>query len=149
MSRLRRQVGNNLTNVAETKDLNEIKKKTGNLYESISIIAKRASQINISIKEELHNKLEEFASHTDSLEEIHENKEQIEKLISDQRGLLKDIAFGGAGSREKNVKLAKTLKKDVARLLTVLNEEKKVIVPEIKKEEVKVKKVAKKISPKK
>ena len=35
-------------------------------------------QINIALKEELHNKLEEFASHTDSLEEIHENKEQIE-----------------------------------------------------------------------
>ena len=78
MSRLRRQLGSNLTNVAETKDLNEIKSKTGNVYESISIIAKRASQINISIKEELHKKLEEFASHTDSLEEIHENKEQIE-----------------------------------------------------------------------
>ena len=78
MSRLRRQLGNSLTNVAETKDLTEIKKKTGNLYESISIIAKRAGQINISIKEELHNQLEEFASHTDSLEEIHENKEQIE-----------------------------------------------------------------------
>ncbi len=78
MSRLRRQLGNSLTNVAETKDLNEIKAKTGNLYQSISIIGKRASQINIAIKEELHNKLEEFASHTDSLEEIHENKEQIE-----------------------------------------------------------------------
>jgi DNA-directed RNA polymerase subunit K/omega len=78
MSRLRRQLGNNLTNVAETKDLNEIKSKTGNLYQSISIIGKRAAQINIAIKEELHNKLEEFASHTDSLEEIHENKEQIE-----------------------------------------------------------------------
>jgi DNA-directed RNA polymerase subunit K/omega len=78
MSRLRRQVANNITNVAETKDLNEIKSKTGNVYESISIIAKRAGQINIALKEELHNKLEEFASHTDSLEEIHENKEQIE-----------------------------------------------------------------------
>ncbi len=78
MSRLRRQLGSNLTNVAETKDLNEIKSKTGNVYESISIIARRASQINISLKEELHTKLEEFASHTDSLEEIHENKEQIE-----------------------------------------------------------------------
>ena len=56
----------------------ELKAKTGNLYESIAVVAKRANQINISIKEELHNKLEEFASHTDSLEEIHENKEQIE-----------------------------------------------------------------------
>jgi DNA-directed RNA polymerase subunit K/omega len=56
----------------------DIKSRTGNLYESIAIISKRANQINIAIKEELHNKLEEFASHTDSLEEIHENKEQIE-----------------------------------------------------------------------
>jgi DNA-directed RNA polymerase subunit K/omega len=58
--------------------VNEFKNRTGNLYESIAIVAKRANQINISLKEELHNKLEEFASHTDSLEEIHENKEQIE-----------------------------------------------------------------------
>lgn len=78
MSRLRRQISSNTANTAETKDLNLIKSKTGNVYESISIIAKRANQINITMKEELHNKLEEFASHTDSLEEIHENKEQIE-----------------------------------------------------------------------
>lgn len=67
-----------MPNTVETKNLMEIKAKTGNLYESIAIIGKRANQINIAIKEELHNKLEEFASHTDSLEEIHENKEQIE-----------------------------------------------------------------------
>ena len=64
--------------MAEAKNLLEIKGKTGNLYESIAVIAKRANQINIALKEELHNKLEEFATHTDSLEEIHENKEQIE-----------------------------------------------------------------------
>src|ERR1700712_5736645 len=78
MSKLRRQLSSNTSNTAETKNLTDIKNKTGNLYESIAIIAKRANQINISLKEELHNKLEEFASHTDSLEEIHENKEQIE-----------------------------------------------------------------------
>ena len=78
MSKLRRQLSANTSNVAETRNLTDIKNKTGNLYESISVIAKRANQINISLKEELHNKLEEFASHTDSLEEIHENKEQIE-----------------------------------------------------------------------
>src|SRR5437868_11312247 len=78
MSRLRRQLSASTTNVVETKALTDIKAKTGNLYESIAIIARRANQINISLREELHNKLEEFASHTDSLEEIHENKEQIE-----------------------------------------------------------------------
>ena len=78
MSLLRRQLSISTSNNIETRDANELKNKTGNLYESIAIIAKRANQINISLKEELHNKLEEFASHTDSLEEIHENKEQIE-----------------------------------------------------------------------
>ncbi|MEP6748833.1 MAG: DNA-directed RNA polymerase subunit omega [Bacteroidota bacterium] len=78
MSRLRRQLSSSTANVVETKNLTDIKAKTGNLYESIAIVAKRANQINITLKEELHNKLEEFASHTDSLEEIHENKEQIE-----------------------------------------------------------------------
>src|SRR5437763_5941114 len=78
MSKLRRQLSANTSNVVETRNLTDIKAKTGNLYESIAIVAKRANQINISVKEELHNKLEEFASHTDSLEEIHENKEQIE-----------------------------------------------------------------------
>lgn len=78
MSKLRRQLSANTTSVVEPKKLSAIKEKTGNLYESIAVIAKRANQINITLKEELHNKLEEFASHTDSLEEIHENKEQIE-----------------------------------------------------------------------
>lgn len=78
MSRLRRQIGSGIASSLETKDVTKIKAKTGNVYESIAVIAKRANQINVMLKEELHNKLEEFASHTDSLEEIHENKEQIE-----------------------------------------------------------------------
>lgn len=78
MSKLRRQLSSNTNSSVEPKKLSDMKDKTGNLYESIAIIAKRANQINITVKEELHNKLEEFASHTDSLEEIHENKEQIE-----------------------------------------------------------------------
>ncbi|HEV7620555.1 MAG TPA: DNA-directed RNA polymerase subunit omega [Flavisolibacter sp.] len=78
MSLLRRQLSTTTSNNIETRDLSDLKGRTGNLYESIAVIAKRANQINISVKEELHNKLEEFASHTDSLEEIHENKEQIE-----------------------------------------------------------------------
>ena len=78
MNKLRKHLSGNTTNVIEAKNLAEIKAPTGNLYASIAIISKRANQINISLKEELHNKLEEFATHTDSLEEIHENKEQIE-----------------------------------------------------------------------
>jgi DNA-directed RNA polymerase subunit K/omega len=78
MSKLRRQHNTTAANNVETRNLADLREKTGNIYQSIAIIGKRANQINISMKEELHNKLEEFATHTDSLEEVHENKEQIE-----------------------------------------------------------------------
>lgn len=55
-----------------------VEEPTGNIYEAITIIAKRANQINSEIKKELIEKLEEFATNTDSLDEVFENKEQIE-----------------------------------------------------------------------
>lgn len=61
-----------------TLDKNRIDEPTNNIYEAISIISKRASQINGDIKKELLEKLDEFATYNDSLEEIFENKEQIE-----------------------------------------------------------------------
>jgi DNA-directed RNA polymerase subunit K/omega len=61
-----------------THNINEIDAVTDNVYEALTIIAKRAEQINDTTREELHAKLEEFASSTESLEEIFENKEQIE-----------------------------------------------------------------------
>jgi DNA-directed RNA polymerase subunit K/omega len=61
-----------------TYDKRTIEAPTGNVYEAITIIAKRANQINSEIKKELIEKLEEFATYNDSLEEIFENKEQIE-----------------------------------------------------------------------
>lgn len=64
--------------LVETRDLKVITAKTGNLYASVNVIAKRSNQINAKIKEELHKKLEEFASTTDNLEEVFENREQIE-----------------------------------------------------------------------
>ena len=63
---------------SKTYDRDSIESATENLYEALSIIAKRSAQINLDIKRELHEKLEEFATHNDSLEEIFENKEQIE-----------------------------------------------------------------------
>lgn len=62
----------------ETYDRNIIDEPTGNIYEAISVISKRAEQINTDIRRELVDKLEEFATYNDSLEEIFENKEQIE-----------------------------------------------------------------------
>ncbi|AZJ36208.1 MULTISPECIES: DNA-directed RNA polymerase subunit omega [Tenacibaculum] len=55
-----------------------IEAPTHNIYEAISIIAKRATQINSDLKKELVDKLDEFATYNDSLEEVFENKEQIE-----------------------------------------------------------------------
>lgn len=61
-----------------TRDLRDLDVKTDNIYESIVIMAKRANQISNNVKEELHQKLSEFASSNDNLEEIFENREQIE-----------------------------------------------------------------------
>ena len=61
-----------------THNREEIEAPTKNIYEALSIIAKRSNQINLDIRKELHEKLDEFATHNDSLEEIFENKEQIE-----------------------------------------------------------------------
>ncbi|MEM7550050.1 MAG: DNA-directed RNA polymerase subunit omega [Bacteroidota bacterium] len=61
-----------------TRNFSEVVQPTNNIYESVSIISKRARQISSDIKEELSNKLAEFASTVDNLEEIFENREQIE-----------------------------------------------------------------------
>ena len=68
----------NASKSTETQDINILDQNTDNIYKSVAVIARRAEQINDKIREELHGKLEEFASNTESLEEIFENKEQIE-----------------------------------------------------------------------
>jgi len=65
--------------MAETRDVIALKNKTGNLYESIVVTARRANQISVKMKEELQRKLEEYSMHiTDNMEEVQENKEQTE-----------------------------------------------------------------------
>lgn len=61
-----------------TRNVADFAKETGNVYESIAIISKRANQISVKIKEELNSKLAEFATTVDNLEEVFENREQIE-----------------------------------------------------------------------
>ncbi len=61
-----------------TRNIMDLCDETGNIYESVAIIAKRANQISCQIKEDLSKKLAEFASYNDSLEEVFENREQIE-----------------------------------------------------------------------
>ena len=78
MDKSRRIKLSQLLNTIETQNMKDIGARTGNVYESLAIISKRANQIHADLKQELHAKLEDFASHSDSLEEIHENREQIE-----------------------------------------------------------------------
>ena len=61
-----------------TRNIMDLCDETGNIYESVTIISKRATQISVEIKQELNKKLAEFASYNDSLEEVFENREQIE-----------------------------------------------------------------------
>jgi|SRR5690606_16294314 len=61
-----------------TRDLRDLDKGTENIYESIVVIGKRANQIAVDVKEELNGKLAEFATNNDNLEEVFENREQIE-----------------------------------------------------------------------
>ncbi len=68
----------NAPNSTVSRNIVDLAEQTGNIYETVVVVAKRANQISVEIKEELSNKLNEFASYTDNLEEIFENREQIE-----------------------------------------------------------------------
>lgn len=61
-----------------TRDLDKLEAQTGNIYEAVVVVSKRANQISVEMKQELNRKLEEFAYYTDNLEEVFENREQIE-----------------------------------------------------------------------
>jgi DNA-directed RNA polymerase subunit K/omega len=65
-------------NVAVTRNIEDFTKGTNNVYETVSILSKRANQISLEMKEELNQKISEFATTTDNLEEVFENREQIE-----------------------------------------------------------------------
>ncbi len=61
-----------------TRDMMKLSSDTGNVYETVAIIGKRANQIAVEMKQDLEKKLQEFASYNDNLEEVFENREQIE-----------------------------------------------------------------------
>ncbi|MBU1369764.1 MAG: DNA-directed RNA polymerase subunit omega [Bacteroidetes bacterium] len=63
---------------AVTRQKDQFYEETGNIYETVAILAKRANQISVDLKEELNNKIAEFSSSSDNLEEVFENREQIE-----------------------------------------------------------------------
>jgi DNA-directed RNA polymerase subunit K/omega len=61
-----------------TRNLDLMTKDTGNIYETVIVVSRRSNQISVEMKQELNKKLEEFASYSDNLEEVFENREQIE-----------------------------------------------------------------------
>ena len=77
-----------VTTITHSRD--KIEEATDNIYKAISLIAKRSNQINLEIRKELHEKLDEFATNNDSLEEVFENKEQIEDFQSHMQLLLRN-----------------------------------------------------------
>ena len=68
----------NAPSTTVTRNLEMMTRDTGNIYETVIIVSRRANQISVEMKQELNKKLEEFASYTDNLEEVFENREQIE-----------------------------------------------------------------------
>lgn len=68
----------NAPNNTVTRDMMELSAETGNVYETVRIIGKRSNQIAVEMKQDLDKKLQEFASYNDNLEEVFENREQIE-----------------------------------------------------------------------
>ena len=72
------EIKKNIPNNTVTRKLVDLDKETGNIYESINIIARRANQISTELKTELNRKLADFSSPTDTMEETFENREQIE-----------------------------------------------------------------------
>jgi len=69
---------NKAANSTITRDIRQFDQESGNIYETLAVISKRANQISVDLKEDLTNKLEEFQTATDNLEEMYENREQIE-----------------------------------------------------------------------
>jgi DNA-directed RNA polymerase subunit K/omega len=76
-----------------TRNLDLMTQGDGNIYETVIVVARRANQISVEMKQELNKKLEEFASYSDNLEEVFENREQIE--ISKCRNLKRVRYFTG------------------------------------------------------
>ena len=72
------EIKKNIPNNTVTRKLVDLDKETGNIYETVSIIAKRSNQIAAEMRHDLEKKLQEFASLNDNLEEVSENREQIE-----------------------------------------------------------------------
>jgi DNA-directed RNA polymerase subunit K/omega len=101
-------------NTTVTRSVRKFDEKNGNIYEALAIISKRANQLSVQVKEELNKKLEDFASYTDTLDEVYENREQIEisryferlpkpTLMAVQEWLDNEIYYRNPEEEEKSI----------------------------------------------
>ena len=81
-----------------TRNIMDLCDNTGNIYESVAIIAKRSNQISVEIKQDLSKKLQEFASYNDSLEEVFENRESLLNGLADHRA--KELSYASEEQTE-------------------------------------------------
>ena len=104
----------NAPNNTVTRDMIALSENTGNVYETVKIISKRANQISVEMKHDLEKKLNEFASSNDNLEEVFENREQIEislyyerlpkpTLIATQEYLEGEVYFKNMDKEKENL----------------------------------------------
>ncbi len=105
---------NRITNTTITRNTAEFSKGTGNIYETVALLSKRSNQIATDMKRELHKKIEEFSSGIDTMDEIYENREQIEvvrhyeqlpkpTLMATQEYLNDEIYYRNPAKEDKNM----------------------------------------------
>ena len=110
-----------------TRDMMELCEDTGNVYESVAIIGKRANQISVEIKNDLSKKLAEFASYNDNLEEVFENREQIEisryyEKLPKPTLYISTLLDGGLEDELINRKYLERAEKSIDRLINIVND---------------------------
>jgi len=105
---------NNVPNNTVTRKITDLDEQTGNIYESVVIVSRRADQISTSLKQELNRKLAEFSTSGDSMEETFENREQIEiskyyermpkaSLIATEEFLNHEVYFRNAAEDSEDI----------------------------------------------
>ena len=105
---------NRPVNTTTTRNTAQFSEGTGNIYETVAVLSKRSNQIATDMKRELHKKIEEFASTIDTMDEIYENREQIEvvrhyeqmpkpTLMATQEYLDGDIYYRNPAKEDKNM----------------------------------------------
>lgn len=107
-----------------TRNTDEFSTQTDNIYETVAMLTKRANQISVELKKELHKKIESFAANNDTVDEVYENREQIEMvrhyermpkptLIATQEYLEQDLYYRNPAKEDQNLQRMENLVNEV------------------------------------